>query len=97
MKKIILSFLLFNAINAFAQIPTLGLINRWNFNGNLNNEIATGVDLDSNEYMNFGRDRFGNQNSALFSTYGNGPSVGGAGNSLNIPQGLSTFTISFWM
>lgn len=97
MKKIILSFLLFNAINGFAQIPTLGLINRWNFNGNLNNEIATGINLDSNEYVRFGRDRFGNQNSALFSTYGNGPSVGGTGNSLNIPQGLSNFTISFWM
>lgn len=97
MKKIILTILLWNAITAFAQIPTIGLINRWNFDGNLNNEISTGVNLDSNEYVNFGRDRFGNPNGALYSTYGNGPSVGGTGNSVNIPQGLSTFTISFWM
>lgn len=97
MKRIFLICLLVATINSFAQIPTIGLINRWNFDGNLNNEISTGVDLDSNEYVHFGRDRFGNENGALFSIYGNGPSVGGIGNSLNIPQGLSTFTISFWM
>lgn len=97
MKKNLLAILLLVALQSFAQIPTIGLINRWNFDGNLNNEITTGVDLDSNEYVHFGRDRFGNANGALYSIYGNGPSVSGLGNAVNIPQGSSAFTISFWM
>ncbi len=97
MKKKLLAIMLFVALQSFAQVPTIGLINRWNFDGNLNNEISTGVDLDSNENVHFGRDRFGNANGALYSIYGNGPSVSGIGNSTNIPQGNSSFTISFWM
>lgn len=97
MKKIFITILLLVTLQSFAQVPTIGLVNRWNFDGNLNNEISTGVDLDSNEYVHFGRDRFGNANGALYSIYGNGPSVSGIGNSTNIPQGISSFTISFWM
>lgn len=92
MRKIFTIVIVALSINAFAQIPTNGLIGYWPFNGNANDES-----VNSNNGTVHGAtlttDRFGNLNSAYI--------FNGIDNYIAIPNStifdLNKFTISLWV
>lgn len=82
------------SINAFAQIPTAGLVGHYPFTGN-----ADDASTNANNGMVYGatltNDRFGNTNSA-YSFDGNSNYIE-VSNSSSLQFALNTQTISFWM
>ncbi|MBK7764101.1 MAG: VCBS repeat-containing protein [Bacteroidetes bacterium] len=64
MRKIFMLAMLAFSTNAFAQIPTNGLIAYYPFNGDLKDETANSYD-GVNNGVTFINDRFGNTNSAI--------------------------------
>jgi len=84
MKKILTIAILALSINAFAQIPTTGLIGWYPFNGNAN-DMSTNGNNGTNNGAVLTTDRFGNANSAyLFngsSSFISVPNVALTGNS----------------
>jgi hypothetical protein len=93
MRKLFTIAILALSLNAFAQVPTTGLIGHWPFNGNAsdisgngNNGTINGATLTT--------DRFGNLNSAYFFP-------GNVANKIVIPDTIlynftSGFTVSAW-
>lgn len=92
MRKIFTIAIIALSVNAFAQIPSSGLIGWYPFNGNANDEST-----NSNDGTVTGAtltiDRFGNTNSAY--------SFNGSTNFISVPnvavQGANERTISFWI
>jgi len=92
MKKLFTIAIIALSFNAFAQIPSSGLIGWYPFNGNANDEST-----NSNDGTVTGAtltiDRFGNTNSAY--------SFNGSTNFISVPnvavQGANERTISFWI
>ena len=94
MKKIITIAILAISINAFAQIPTNGLVGYWPFNGNANDESGNG----NNGFVNgptLTTDKFGNPNSSY--------SFDGINDYImvddkdNLSLTSNNFTFSFWI
>jgi len=92
MKKIFTISILILSINAFAQIPTNGLVGYWPFNGNANDESRNG---NNGTVYNatLTTDRFGNNTSAYFF---DGSTSYISGTSINLPVGNNPRTISAW-
>lgn len=90
MKKIILLASLAFSINAFAQIPTNGLVVYYPFNGNVNDSSGNGFNATNNGAA-LSTDRFGNNNSAYIFTSGNY-----IVSNPNLPVGNSPRSLSLW-
>jgi hypothetical protein len=93
MRKIFTIAILALSFNAFAQIPTNGLIGYWPFNGNANDESGNGNN-GTVHGATLTIDRFGNQNSAY--------NFDGVTNFIETNStignfGQSDFTISSWI
>jgi hypothetical protein len=94
MKKIFTITILALSINAFAQVPTNGLIGFWPFNGNALDQSGNGHDGTVSGAI-LTADRFGNSASAY--------SLDGVSNFIQfanpstINLGTSDFTISIWI
>jgi hypothetical protein len=94
-KLLLLSAFTF-CLNAFAQIPTSGLVGRYSFNGNANDQSGNsnnGTFINGTAYAN---DRFGNANSSA--------SLDGVDDYISLPTGSLTtlnitgdFSVSFWI
>ena len=80
------------SINAFAQIPSSGLVGWYPFNGNTNDESINGNNGTNNGAI-LTADRFGSSNSAY--------NFNGTSNYISVPniavQGANSRTISFWI
>ncbi len=91
MKKLIIFVILVVSINAFAQIPTSGLIGYWPFNGNANDQSGNGNNGTVTGAV-LSLDRFGNPDNAYtFNGLNSFISI------LNSPNfNTNMFTISIW-
>ena len=89
MKKTLTTLAIALTMNAFAQIPTTGMVGYWPFTGNAsdlsgnnNNGTVNGATLST--------DRFGNPNSAY--------SFNGTSNNINLNMPLpNVFSVSMWV
>ena len=92
MKKLFTIAIMALSINAFAQIPTNGLVGYWPFNGNANDESGNGNNGTVNG-ATLTVDRFGNANNSY--------SFNGVNNYISIPNStlfnFDKFTISLWI
>ena len=94
MKKLFTIAIMALSINAFAQIPTNGLVGYWPFNGNANDESGNGNNGTVNG-ATLTTDRFGNTNSA-FSFDGVNDYIMVADKD-NLSLTSNNFTFSFWL
>jgi len=96
MKNILVIVIITLSINAFAQIPTSGLVGYWSFTGNANDFSGSGNNgIVHNATLT--TDRFGNSNSA-YQFVGNDNNTISyiVANHNNLPSGSSPRTISVW-
>ncbi len=96
MKKILAIALTALSINAFAQIPTTGLVGYYQLNGSASDGSGNSNDGTMTNGATFTTDRFGNANSAAL--------LDGTNDYIALPSGSSTslnitgdFTVSYWI
>lgn len=95
-KKIITIAITALSINAFAQIPTVGLVGHYPFTGNANDLSGNSNNGTMNNGATYAADRFGNPNSAAL--------LDGVDDYIALPSGSATslnitgdLTVSFWI